>query len=156
MRDDLPNEALVVAWMSTPDHSIRPDAFVDEAFAILKKERVRHLLVMNEREELVGVVTDRDLRRPDWKGDELLSVRDMYVLGDELRVYDVMTEDVVTVAPDTATADAARVMAEQKIDCLPVVRDGDVVGILTSTDLLGALVHEMDPIAREAREAEQA
>jgi acetoin utilization protein AcuB len=154
-RSDLPDEALVKAWMNPPEHSVRPDTFVDEAFAILKRERIRHLLVMNEQDELVGVVTDRDLRRPDWTGGDVLSVREMYLLGDELRVHDVMTDDVVTVTPDTLTAEAAALMAERKIDCLPVLDDeGEVVGILTSSDLLAALVYAMDPLAVEAREAE--
>src|SRR5690606_38356298 len=102
----------------------------------------------------VGVVTDRDLRRPNWNGDDLLSVRDMYLLGDELRVFDVMSEDPITVTPDELTATAARIMVENKFDCLPVLDDrGAVVGILTSSDLLGALVYEVDPVALEAREA---
>ena len=152
--NDLPHEAFVKAWMNPPEFTIRPDAFVAEAFAILKREHIRHLLVVNEDSDLVGVVTDRDLRRPDWNGGEVLSVKDMYKLGDELRVHDVMTAEVKTVLPNASVAEAAKLMTELKIDCLPVVRDGDVVGILTSTDLLSALVHQMDPEVLEARAAD--
>jgi acetoin utilization protein AcuB len=136
--------------MSPAEHTVRPDAFADDAFAILKREHVRHLLVMRDG-ELVGVVSDRDLRRPDW-GGKVLSAREMYLLGDELRVYDVMTEDVVTVTPATATADAARMMVEGRFNCLPVVGDdGAVVGVITSSDLLAALVREVEPEAVAAR-----
>lgn len=153
--DELPSEFLVGSWMSPPEHTVRPDAFAEDAFTILKRERIRHLLVMNEAGELLGVVTDRDLRRPDW-GGRVLSMRDMYLLSDELRVYDMMTEEVVTVTPDTPTADAARMMVEGKFDCLPVVADGEVVGIITSSDLLAALVHEVEPDAVSARGDEAA
>lgn len=152
--NDLPNESLVKAWMNPPDFTIKPNASVDEAFGILKREHIRHLLVVDDGGDLVGVVTDRDLRRPDWDGGEIMSVKELYKLGDELRVQDVMTDEVQTVKPNTSTAEAARMMAEEKIDCLPVVREGEVVGILTSTDLLAALVYEKDPVAMEARASE--
>lgn len=145
---------IVRGWMSPPEFTVRPEATVEEAFAIMRREDIRHLLVTNDQGDLVGVVTDRDLRRPNWQGDDLLSVRDMYLLGDELKVFDVMTEDPITVEPDELTATAARIMVENKFNCLPVVdARGGVVGILTSSDLLGALVYEVDPIALEAREA---
>ena len=153
MKHDLPDEARVAAWMNPPEFSIRPDAPVDGALAILKREHIRHLLVLDADDALVGVVTDRDLRRPDVGAGELLSIKDMYLLGADMKVRDVMTDDVVTVAPDTSTAEAATLMTERKIDCLPVVREHEVVGILTSTDLLRALVHQMDPVAIEARDA---
>lgn len=152
--DSLPNEHMVKAWMNPPEHTVKPDTFVDEAFAIMKREHIRHLLVMNEEDELVGVVTDRDLRRPDWTGGDVLSVREMYMLGDELRVYDVMTDKAITVTPETITAEAASLMVSNKINCLPVLDDTKVVGILTSSDLLAALVYDCDPIAIEARQAE--
>jgi CBS domain-containing protein len=145
---------VVRGWMSPPEFTVRPDALVEDAYAIMRREDIRHLLVLDDRGELVGVVTDRDLRRPNWNGEDLLSVRDMYLLGDELRVFDVMSEDPITVTPDELTSTAARIMVENKFNCLPVVNDrGTVVGILTSSDLLGALVYEVDPIALEAREA---
>ena len=151
-KSDLPDELRVRAWMSPPEHTIDPDSFVDDAFRVMRRADVRHLLV-TKGEELAGVVTDRDLRRPDWSDGEVLSARDMYRFGDELRVYDVMTSEVITVQLDDATAFAARLMVENKINCLPVLQGDKVVGIITSSDLLGALVREVDPELMEMREA---
>ena len=78
----------------------------------------------------------------------------VYRVGEKLKVADVMTEDVLTATPDDLTADAARIMVSNQINCLPVVDDDRVVGILTSTDLLAALVHEADPDFVAARDAE--
>jgi CBS domain-containing protein len=126
---DLPNELCVKAWMNSPDHTIGPDAAADEAFDIMISARVRHLLVVKD-DELVGVVTDRDLPRTDTEG---------------VKVSDVMSDGVVTAAPNDSTAQAARVMVENKFNCLPVVNEDKVVGILTSSDLLAALVYQSDP-----------
>ena len=152
-KERLPSELRVKAWMNAPEHTVRPNTCVDEAFALLNRERIHHLLVM-DGDDLVGVVTDRDLRRPDWHGDDVLSVRDMYVLGDELRVCDVMSADVITVTPEAYTARAARMMVDNRFNCLPVVDAGRVLGIVTSTDLLRALVPEVDPVAIEVRATE--
>ena len=150
---ELPSELTVSAWMNNPEHWVVPEAYVEEAFAIMRRAGIRHLLVM-KNDELLGVVTDRDLRRPNGVGEELVSVREMYLFGDNLRVADVMTEEPVTIGPDTLTAEAARVMVENKFDCLPVLKGEKVVGIITSSDLLAALVYEVDPDFVAARELE--
>jgi acetoin utilization protein AcuB len=130
--------------MNTPEHTITADAFADDAFKLMKRAGVRHLLVTKE-DDLVGVVTDRDLRRPDWADGDVMSVRDMYLLGKALRVSDVMTSRPVTISPSDYTANAACIMVDNKFDCLPVVSRGRLVGIITSSDLLAALVHQADP-----------
>ncbi len=151
---DLPNELMVGAWMNEPEHWVEPTATVDDAFARMRRANVRHLLVLKGGEELVGVVTDRDLRRPDWADGDVMSVKEMYKLGEKLRVADVMTEDPITVEPSQLTSEAAKLMVDNKFNCLPVINEEKVVGILTSSDLLAALVHEVDPDFRAAREME--
>lgn len=148
----LPNENQVSAWMNTPDHCVAPTDQVDEAFELMQRHRIRHLLVVKD-DELVGVVTDHDLRHQNDAEATLGSWSELYRVGEKLTVADVMTEDVLTATPDDLTADAARIMVENKINCLPVVDDDKLVGILTSTDLLAALVHEADPDFVAAREA---
>ncbi len=150
-RSELPNERLVGAWMNQPDHCVAPQAPVDEAFALMRRANVRHLLVV-QGDELMGVVTDRDLRRPDRGGDGVMSVEEMYRVGESLEVQDVMTSEPTAVAPDALTAVAAKLMVENKFNCLPVVLEDRVIGIITSSDLLAALVHEVDPEFVAARE----
>lgn len=141
---DLPSDLLVQAWMNPPDHLVAPGDKLEDALGIMRAAGVRHLLVMDD-EELVGVVTDHDLRRPDWRDGRPLAVEELYLIGQDLRVRDVMTEEVVTIEYDEPTARAAQLMVDNKFNCLPVVRDGALVGILTSSDLLAALVYVVDP-----------
>jgi acetoin utilization protein AcuB len=152
-KTDLPSELLVQAWMSPPEHVVGPDALVDDALVVMRSAGVRHLLVMKE-DELLGVVTDRDLRRPNWKNGDVMSIKDMYRIGEQLRVRNVMTKKVIAVKPKDTTAYAAQLMVENKFNCLPVKKGSEVVGIITSSDLLAALVHEVDPTYAEAREEE--
>ena len=142
--EGLPNETRVAAWMNPPEHVVEADALVEEAFEAMQRANIRHLLVM-QGDELIGVVTDHDLRRPKWLDEDITSARNVYRLGDDLRVRQVMTENVLTAQPDDPIAHAARVMVTNKFNCLPVVKDDKVVGILTSSDLLAALVYEVDP-----------
>jgi len=151
--DDLPNENRVGAWMNPPDYTIGSHELVDEAFKLMQRQNIRHLLVV-DNDELVGVVTDRDLRHQELEADEITSVSEIYRVGQKLKVEDVMTDQVITATADDLTADAARIMVENKINCLPVVDDDKVIGILTSSDLLAALVHEVDPDFVAAREIE--
>ena len=83
-----------------------------------------------------------------------MSVEELYLVGQELRVRDVMTEEVITLDPNDTTAQASHVMVSNKINCLPVVRNQVVVGILTSSDLLAALAHAFDPDYAHARGVE--
>lgn len=138
-----PKDQTVRAWMNAPDYHVSPSTPLDDAFGTMRREDVRHLLVM-DGDQLLGVVTDRDLRRPE-TGGKLWSFQDMYFIGDGLRVSDVMTREVISVSGDDSTAYAARVMVTNKINCLPVLQGQSVVGILTSSDLLAALVHTVDP-----------
>ena len=152
-QNELPSELLVAAWMNEPEHTVEPDTPLEEAFALMQRENVRHLLVIRGGEDLLGVVTDRDLRRPSNDGN-VMSVSELYRMGEDLTVADVMTEDPTTVGPHDLTAHAAKLMVDNKFNCLPVMRGSRVVGIITSSDLLAALVHEVDPEFVAAREAE--
>ena len=109
-----------------------PDTAVLDARQLMLKERIRHLLVTEADGRLVGIVTDRDLRAALPWGEE--------GTAHPLRVKEVMTAKVITVTPDTRLERAARLMIERKIGSLPVVKRGALVGILTTTDLLRAMV----------------
>lgn len=137
--DRLPHES-VRAWMKPPSALVHPSDEVKVALRTMRAAHVRRLLVMDD-DELCGVVTDRDLQRPDWGEDRPMALGELYQIGQDLRVRDVMTEEVITVAEDEPIARAAQRMVDHGIGCLPVVRDGAVVGLVTRARLLAALVH---------------
>ena len=112
---------LVVERMTTQPVTIAENATVEQALAIIEERKLRHLPVVDDRDTLVGIVSEKDLLRAH--GDEPIET--------------IMTRDVVTVTEYTALEEAARIMADHKISSLPVMRNGKLVGIITETDLFG-------------------
>jgi CBS domain-containing protein len=122
--------------------SVQPEESVQVAIARMLEENVGSVAVC-QGTELVGIFTERDVLHLAGHGGAL----------GELRVGDVMTRSPVTVSPDDDALAAARLMGERRIRHLPVVQDGNVLGILGIRDVLRTLVErlwrEHDPEARE-------
>ena len=110
-----------------------------EARQIMVSKRIRHLLV-TDGPKLAGMVTDRDIRLNLPSPATSLSVWEVNYLLARLTVESVMTKALVTVSPGWDPRDAAVLMLEHKIGALPVVNNGELVGIITETDLLRAFV----------------
>jgi len=120
--------------MSHPIISITPDMPVHDALDMFKRERIRRAPVVKEG-KLVGIVSDKDLLNASPSPATSLSIWEMNYLLSKVTVSEVMTKKVMIVAEDTPIEEAARIMADNKIGGLPVMRDGHVVGIITETDL---------------------
>ena len=93
---------------------------------------------------LVGILTDRDLREVILEPSIQEQLGNVGKALNILTVKEVMTWGVITVRPDTDIRQAARVVRDQKIGAVPVVEGGRVVGILTATDLVKAIVEILD------------
>lgn len=122
----------------------RPDMPVLDARHLMVEKRIRHLLVTSEGGELLGIVTDRDIRLNLPSQATSLSVWEMNYLLTRLTVGKVMTESVITVGPDREARDAAQLLLDHRIGALPVVDGGRLIGIVTETDLLRAFVRSAD------------
>ncbi len=125
---------LVGERMSHPVIFASPDVPINEALNLMRNDRIRRLPVIKDG-RLVGIVTDKDLLNASPSPVTSLSIWEMNYLLSKVTVKDVMTKDVLTVSEDTPIEVAARMMADNKIGGLPVMRDDRVVGILTETDL---------------------
>jgi acetoin utilization protein AcuB len=124
-------------WMTANPETVSPDISVRSAFFKMRLEGYRHLLV-EEEGKLVGIVSDRDLRRPDIS-NEPDGWNDFYNLDDDYEVRYVMTRDVHTVTSGDPLEKALKLMTERKFNALPVLdKRGKVIGILSSHDLLRA------------------
>lgn len=111
---------------------------------VMRLGRIRHLPVLDdEGGEVVGIVSQRDLFRGALARALGYGEHAQRKVLDSLVVKEVMSTEPVTTTPDTLLADAARVMVERKIGCLPVVEGGRLVGILTEGDFV-ALVARRD------------
>jgi acetoin utilization protein AcuB len=116
-----------------------PDTPVIDARKLMVGKRIRHLLV-TDGPKLVGIVTDRDIRLNLPSPATSLSVWEVNYLLARLTVESVMTRALVTVSPERDSRDAAVLMLDHQIGALPVVDGGQLVGIITETDLLRAFV----------------
>jgi len=149
-RASVPAEEEIRFWMRAPAVTVNLAAPVSEALALMREHNVRRLPVVIDTGELRGIITQGDIR-----GADLLRVAGMdpFDIADALRrikVYEVMSEDPITVTPETSLREAAMLMIENKIGGLPVVDENRmVVGIITESDLFEALVHVLESRDRE-------
>lgn len=116
--------------------TLGPDTTAAEALAASREKRVRHFPVVEDG-ALVGLVSDRDLR----SATPALGDPDRAGALQEIKVSEVMAREVKTTHPQDPIEQAANVMRERKIGCLPVVENGRLVGILTASDVMEALVY---------------
>ena len=104
---------------------------------LMRLGRIRHTTVLDDHsDELVGIVSQRDLFRGALAGALGYGQHAQQKVMSMLFIKDIMSTDPVTTTPDTPLVDAARVMLERKIGCLPVLENGSLVGILTESDFL--------------------
>jgi len=122
------------------------------ALKLIRKEGIRHLPVLDGK-QLVGIITDRDLRQAAPSPATTLEVHELNYLLERLSVETIMTRSVITVTPEADLLEAAKLLLAHKIGCLPVVEQGELLGIITEGDLLRALV-ELQEQSRGAGPAE--
>jgi len=118
-------------FMATDLFTLRPDDLVDLAASVMDWRHIRHVPVEDEEGRLVGLVTHRALLR-------LLSRRTQAESANPLTVREIMKTDPVTVSSTTPTLEAMELMRSNRVGCLPIVDDGQLVGIVTSYDFLDA------------------
>jgi acetoin utilization protein AcuB len=128
--------------MSRPVISVSPEDPINEVLAMFRTEHIRRAPVMKEG-KLVGIVSERDLLNASPSSATTLSVWELNYLISKVKVKNVMTKKVITVDKDTPIEEAARIMADQKIGGVPVVSSGNVVGMITETDLFKVLLELM-------------
>jgi acetoin utilization protein AcuB len=126
-------------YMTVDPVTVSPDDNFHQAMHILRKRGVRHLPVM-EKERLVGIVVEKDLLSNQPSPATTLSLYEIYSLLETLRVRQMMSRPVITVDGDCPLEEAARIMVEHKISCLPVMDGETLAGIITETDVFKALV----------------
>ena len=128
----------VSEYMSAKIVTVTPDTGVREAFFIMKEHSIRHLPVLEDK-QLVGIISDRELRRPNWV-DEAHDIAHIYHLDDNLAVSDVMIRNVLVLHTYDTLRKAVKLLLEHNIGAAPVLdKTSAVVGMLSAVDLLRAL-----------------
>lgn len=135
--------------MNVSKRMMRNPLWVDEddsmkkAMELLKERGIRHLPVLKGGEKLVGIVSERDIKQASPSPATALEIREIYYLLDKVKVKQIMTRRPYTISSTAPIEEAALIMREKKIGCIPVVDEGKMVGILTETDILDAFIESM-------------
>jgi acetoin utilization protein AcuB len=131
---------LVQYWMNKKVITIDAGDTMLDATKILKERDIRHLPVLRKG-KLVGIVTDRDLKKASPSEATTLEVHELLYLLANIKVEEIMTRNPVTVPPYYTVEEAADILLSKKISGLPVVDDeGKVVGTITQTDIFKVLI----------------
>lgn len=112
----------VMHLMSQKVSTVDPSTPADEVRERMQEQKIRHVLVCGRNKRLLGVISDRDLQKPHCR-----------------TAKDLMTAEPITVEPDSLVSPAVTVLIRKRISCVPVVKEGRLVGVLTTTDLMMAL-----------------
>lgn len=115
--------------------TLKPDETLDLANDVISLGRIRHIPIIEDG-RLVGVLSERDMMGAATTTIFGLKRKSKSALLKSVLIKDVMKKKVVTVKPDTPIKDAAHLMKEKKIGCVPVVNEGSLVGLVTTTDIL--------------------
>jgi acetoin utilization protein AcuB len=135
--------------------TMEPTASITEVHRYMRENNIRHLPIVRKDGKLVGLVTRETLLQAMPSSVTTLSIWEMNYALNKVKARDVMVREVITVEEDVSIEKAARIMAENKIGCLPVMRGAPstssgqaLVGIITDTDMLATLMELMG--ARQA------
>jgi acetoin utilization protein AcuB len=118
---------------------VHPDTSFGDAMELLHEKRIRRLPVVDAKGALIGIVVEKDLLKAAPSPATTLSVYEIPYLLSKLKIKDLMTKRVITVEEDWPLEEAACVMVEHKIGCLPIVRGTELVGIITEADVFRAM-----------------
>jgi len=122
--------------------TVTKDERMTVAKKIMKEKNIRHLPVVDGK-KLVGLLTNMDVRKAEASPATSLEIRELHYLLDKLTVGEIMTRNVITISPDVSIEEAAILLHDNKIGCLPVVEDGNLVGIISENDVMEILIDVM-------------
>jgi len=126
--------------MHTDLVTVPPDTSLVQAKDIIAERQIAHLLVVDKKENLVGIISDRDLKQSWASPATTLSVHELNYLLKQLTVDMIMRKKIITISPNTTIERAARIMQENRISALPVMEKENLVGIITTTDVMEVLL----------------
>lgn len=132
---------MIIANVMTKNPSfVRPDMSVTEVREIMSRENIGKLPVLDKHDRLVGIITKKDLVKAGPSAATTLDMYEISYLLSKLTVEKVMEKHVITVQENEVVEEAARIMADKGVGCLPVLKDDLLVGIITESDLFRVFV----------------
>jgi acetoin utilization protein AcuB len=139
------NTEFVRNWMTPNPIAITLHTTLSEARQLMEKHYIRRLPVLNKG-KLVGIVTRGDIREAQSSKATALQVCELNFFLDRLTATEFMAYEPITISPDATMGEAARLMLQHRIGGLPVVEDGELVGMITETDFCRMSILQLDCI----------
>lgn len=131
---------LVKNWMSKKVITVGPDESMQDAIYILQEQNIKILPVMDKK-KIVGIITDRDLKKASPSDATTLDMHELLFLISKIKVRDLMKKQVYIANPDDTVEEAAAVLLEKKISGVPVVDENNrLLGIITRSDIFRVLI----------------
>jgi acetoin utilization protein AcuB len=131
---------LVKNWMSKPAFTINAEASMHDAIKLLKNNNIKMLPVM-EKGKLVGIVTDRDIKRASASDATSLEIHELLYLISKIKIQEIMTKNPITVPHDYTVEETAEILLKHNISGVPVIDQYlDVVGTITQNDIFRILI----------------
>ena len=120
---------------------VNPDMSINDVRSIMDKQKIGHVPVLDKNNDLVGIMAKKDLLKAGPSPATSLDMYEISYLLSKITVKDVMEKNVITAMEDEVVEEAARIMADRRIGCLPIMRGKLLVGIITDTDLFNVFVN---------------
>jgi len=127
-------------WINTKVFTVSPDDNISLAIKLLKEKNIKHLPVIKENRKVVGILSDRDIKDYTPSKATTLDIHELHYVLFNTRVKEIMVKKVYTTTPRTPIEEAAMVMFDRNIGCLPVVEKDKLVGIISDRDIFRVLI----------------
>lgn len=131
---------LVRDYMTIHVHTVMPDDTISDALCLMRQKKIKHLPVVTADRQVAGIVSDRDIKEYIPSKGTSLDIYELNYLLARTNVDGIMKSPVLTAAPDMTVEEAAMIMHDKDIGCLPVVEDKKLVGIISDTDIFRVLI----------------
>ena len=126
-------------WMTKKVFSVSPDDYLSDALSLMKEKGIKHVPVVKGG-KLKGIISDRDIKEYSPSKATSLDIYELHYILAKTKVKEMMTTGVITTTSDAPVEEAAMIMLDRSIGCLPVVDEGNLAGIISDKDIFRALV----------------
>jgi CBS domain-containing membrane protein len=136
----------VTDLMTREMFTLREEDSLKTARSMMSLARIRHIPIVNDRLEFIGLVTHRDILSATISKFADVDKKTRDEIDEGIPASEIMRTDVTIISPDTSLRDAAEILLNHKYGCLPVVEEGVLVGIITEADFLKLTIRLMEAL----------
>ena len=126
-------------WMTKKVFTLTMDDYISDALSIMKEKKIKHVPVV-KNDTLKGIVSDRDIKEYSPSKATTLDVYELHYVLANTKIKEIARTKILTTSPDMPIEEAAMIMLDNNVGCLPVIDNLKLVGIISDKDIFHALV----------------